>query len=288
MSKLRSNTLSFDRTHYVEGTKGTFTYRLPQPREYGSEDTISLQEISFYNSFFNIEAHRNNNKFSIIWNADTSVQYDFTIEDSYLEISDINEYLKAQCLINKLYMIETATGKTVQFVTCETIASRYIVEFKFYELPTSAQATTLGYTIPSGATWSFPTSAKTPQVVFANNEFGTLLGFNPSQTIPTTPQSSYTQILSDNVPQIVPVTNIKIGCNLINNEYTIPNTIMSSVPLNGAFLDLLFFQNSSAHYSNIKPSRYDEITIRFYDQLNNELSILDKNINILLNIKTKI
>ena len=286
MSKLQSNTLSLNQTNFVAGTKSTFTYRLPQPREFSSEDTISLQEISFYNSFFNIEESRLNNSFSLMWNANTSVQYDFTIEDSYLEISDINEFLKAQCLLNKLYMTEDATGKIIQFVTVETIISRYLAELKFYELPTAAQATTLGYSIPAGATWSLPSTAKTPQIIFSDNNFGTLLGFNPSQTIPTTPQSVYTQVISDNVPQIVPVTNILIGCNLINNNYTIPNTILSSVPINGAFGSLLFFQNSSANYSNIKASRFDTITITFYDQLNNELTMLDKSINILLNLKT--
>ena len=185
-------------------------------------------------------------------------------------------------------MVEDSTGKIIQFVTCETILSRYLVEFKFYELPTTSQATSLGYSIPAGGTWSSPSSAKSPQIIFQDNEFRTLLGFNKSQTIPLVPATSYTQIISDHVPQIIPVTNIQLGCNLINNDYTIPNSIMSSVPINGAFGSLLFFQNSSAHYSNIKPSRFDEITIKFYDQLNNELKLRDKNINILLNIKTKI
>ena len=83
MSKLQSNTLILNQTNFVDNTNGTFTYRLPRPREVSSEDTVSLQEISFYNSFFNIEAFRNNNSFSLMWSANTSVRYNFTIEDSY-------------------------------------------------------------------------------------------------------------------------------------------------------------------------------------------------------------
>ena len=41
MSKLQSNTLSLNQTNFVKDTNGTFTYRLPRPREFSSEDTVS-------------------------------------------------------------------------------------------------------------------------------------------------------------------------------------------------------------------------------------------------------
>lgn len=288
MSKLFSQTLSLNQTHYVEGTESTFTYKLPQSREFSPEDTVGFQEISFYNSFFNIESSRNNNQFKIIWNADTTTEYTITIDDSYLTIADLNELIKAKCLEHKLYLVEDATGKMINYITLGVIASQYKVEFKFYPLETSAQSTALGYSKPAGATWDFPTTPKTPQFEFLSNDFNNLLGFPKNTTYPTTVQSAQTQVVSPNIPQILTVTNVQLSCNLINNPYTIPQSILSSIPVNGDFGNLLYFQNASGNYSNIKGARYDQITVSFLDQLGKPLVFRDRNINILLNIKSKL
>ena len=61
---------------------------------------------------------------------------------------------------------------------------QYSTQLNSYYLPTSSDATTLGYTKPSAATWSFPATNQTPQITF-NSTFGNLIGFN-AQTYPAT------------------------------------------------------------------------------------------------------
>ena len=173
----RSSTICLNSKHHVTDTVNTFEYKFPSPQSFLPTDTIALQEISIYNSFFNITESAKNNRFSIIWNANTAVQYDFIIPDSFLDVDGINAYLIQQMTLNKLYMINTATGDYVYYIAVVTNASQYACQFYISALPTSTLATSGGLTIPAGATWTFPTAtAKTPQIIF-NDAFGLLLGF---------------------------------------------------------------------------------------------------------------
>ena len=81
-----------------------FIYKFPSNAQFSKNDKVSLQGVSMYNSIFNIESSRANNKFSLMWNADTSVQYDFTILDGNYSVSDLNYQLQFFCVENGLYM----------------------------------------------------------------------------------------------------------------------------------------------------------------------------------------
>lgn len=279
----RSSTISINGTHLMIGSKNKFEYHFPTAQQFSTTDTISLQEISIYNSFFNITGRDKNNKFSIIWNANTTVQYDFTIPDSFLDVDGINAYLLQQMTLNKLYLIDDITGEFVYYITLTTNASQYASQFYITPLPTSAQATSLGLSIPSGATWTLPGTETTPQILF-NDAFGTLLGFTGA-TYPPAPENILYTKLSNITPQIVSITNVMIGCNFINNEYSLPNNLISAIPINGAIGSLLYFSNASANFSNIHSGTYSSCIISFYDQYGIPLEMKDTNINVLLNIK---
>jgi hypothetical protein len=55
-----------------------------------------------------------------------------------------------------------SNGDIVYFVEILENASLYKIQLNLYAIPTAAQATTLSYTIPSGASWSSPTTSETP------------------------------------------------------------------------------------------------------------------------------
>ena len=69
----------------------------------------------------------------------------------------------------------TSTGNIVYFIECTVNSVRYAISLNLYYIPTSANATTLLYSLLSSISWTFPTTNSTPQVTF-NNIFGSLIG----------------------------------------------------------------------------------------------------------------
>ena len=155
----------------------------------------------------------------------------------------------------------------------------------FY-LPTSAQATTLGYTQPSGSTWVYPATAKTPQLTF-NDEFGNLTGYT-GQTWPSTVQTTNQSIVSTKTPNISPVDSYILTCNMINSKYSIPSNVMVSLPLSGSIGTLLVYSPPEIVFSDIAPNVYSNIVIQFYDQLFNKLEIKDRELVLVIGIDDEV
>ena len=213
------------------------------------------------------------------------MQHNFTIPDGFYDISSLNYYLQQQCILNDLYM-QDADGNYVYFAEIVTNASQYAGQINAYPLPTSAQASTLGYAIPSGASWTSPTTAKTAQLVIPTTAFGDLIGFLPA-TYPTVIESTTQQFLSITTPQIAPVNSILIGCNLLNSPYTNPCHLFYSIPIQTQFGGLINVQNASPIFSNIASGQYSKIVIEFYDQKFEALRLHDFEVVIVLNLKKK-
>jgi len=64
----------------------TFTYEFPSSVKFKPDAKVALQSISLYNSIFNIEASRRNNKFTINWKGATPSVHNFVIEDGNYSI----------------------------------------------------------------------------------------------------------------------------------------------------------------------------------------------------------
>jgi hypothetical protein len=175
---------------------------------------------------------------------------------------------------NKMYV--NSGSNTLYFYEILQNSVRYAIQLNSYYLPTSAQATTLGYTQPAGATWSYPATNKTPQLTF-NDTFGKLIGFE-GQTYPASVFTTNQSIVSKKTPNISPVDSYILTCNLINSKYSIPSNVLVSMPLNGSIGTLLVYNPPEIVYSSIAPNIYSNIVIQFYDQLFNRLEFLDKEI----------
>jgi len=253
----------------------TYQYRLPNNITLSKNDKIGLESLSIYNSFFNIEASRGNNTISLIWNANTTVQYDWVIPDGNYSLDQLNLWLQSKMAYNNLYLINS-DGDIVYYVEFLIEATKYAISLTCFPLPTSANATTLGYVKPSGATWNFPVSDKTTQITLSTG-LGKLLGFTPS-TYPNSIQSTTQVFYSDSAPQLSPVNSIIICCNLLNNSLAIPNNILSSMPLIKNFGELMNYQFDSPTLINVAPSSYSTITIGFFDQLYQKLYIRDQDV----------
>ena len=207
-------------SNFVSGSGNTFTYNIPQTFKSNAGDMVGVASISMYNSTFNIRASVGNNIINLTWNANTITNYTFVVPDGYYSISDLNFWLQSQMILNNLYVSYNAGANYAYFAEFQINSVRYSVSTNVYALPLQATATTLGYTIPSGATWSFPTGvAKCPQLTF-NKSFGALIG-QLEGTFPSTVLAVNTQYLSSITPTISPINSNILTCNLVNSPFSI-------------------------------------------------------------------
>jgi len=249
--------------------------------KFNAGDRIAVASCSVYNSTFNIQASRGNNVLQIIWLGTT---YTFTFPDGFYDASQINAFIQQQCILNGLYITSNNGATYVYFLEVTTNAVRYAISLNVYPIPTSAQATSLGYSQPSSPTWSFPATASTPQFILTTN-FGALVG-QYAQTLPATVQSTAQQYVSVITPIIAPVDSYIITCNLINNPYSVPNNILYSLPISVSLGQLISVNPSQFLFNDIDPNTYSQITINFYDQLFNKLQLNDKDIVVTLAIES--
>lgn len=258
---------------------------MPQNQEWKNKQ-VGLLSVNIYNQFFNISSANGNNQITLIWNANSSTNYTITFDDGYYSISDMNYFVQNFCIENGLYMIDNNTSDYIYFVEFLANATQYKGQFNVYALVTSAQATTNNWSIPSSATWSFPATAKTPQMTW-NTSFGKLIGFSAS-TKPSSIQSTDQQFLSDFAPVLSVVNSIVFGINMVNNfGLSNRNDIFGSIPLTNSFGALITMPNTYVVYSDIAKNIYQQIEITLYDQNLNTLSLIDTDALIVLSIIDK-
>jgi len=278
-------TIIINSSNYVVGSGNQFEYTFPNSVKFEVGDQVGLSSIAVYNSSFNITASNGNNIITIYWNADTQTSFTFTIPDGYYSISDLNYYLQSQCIANNLYVSNSA-GQNIYFVELITNPTRYSVSLNLYILPTQASATTLGYVKPTLATWSYPISAKCPQVLISS-ALGKLIGQEAGTYPLTNAVSTSQQILSSKTPNLNVIDSYILTCNLISNKYAIPSDVFFSVPLTNSIGSLITLSPSSISYNDIAPNSYNSIKIRFFDQQFNTLLLRDTQSTIMLVIKSK-
>ena len=153
-----------------------------------------------------------------------------------------------------------------------------------FPIPTTRNATALGYVKPTNATWSFPTieTANNPQLTITS-AFGNLIGFDAG-TFPSSLSTATQSILSSKTPIISPVSTYLIRCNLINNKFSNPNDVMVQIPLNSSLGSLINYNASDLHYNRISSNTYKQIILTFTDQQFEEIQLNDIDVSINLTI----
>jgi hypothetical protein len=275
-------TLVINSSNYVANSGNTYTYQLPSSWKVADGDQIGVASISIYNNTFNVTSSRGNNVLTIYWNANTQTTYTLTIPDGYYSAIDLNYQIQQFCILNNLY-VTNSSGNYVYFIEIQQNSVRYALQLNTYYLPTSANATTLGYTKPSGATWSFPTSNSCPQIKISKG-FGALLGLLENTYPLSASTATNQQFLSTTTPVISPIDSYILTCNLINSPYSIPSNVFFTIPLNGSLGTLITVNPSQIVFNNIAPNVYNTITVQLYDQLFNALTLNDKEMTLTLAI----
>jgi len=272
-------TLIINSTNFVVGSLNQYSYRFPQHAKFEAGCGLGIAGISIFNSFQNINVDRGNN--SLTFNFLGTI-YNWTIPDGFYSVSELNYFLQSQCVLNNLY-VTTNNGLTfVYFIELQVSTARYATSLNFFAVPTSSTATSLGYSKPTGSTWSYPTTPTTPQLTF-NASFGELIGLNGG-TYPVSPSSTNVQFVSTFTPNINPINSIIFCCNLISSKYSIPNNILYSLPISSTLGTLIQVNPPSIVYNNIIPQRFSTIEITLFDQAFNPLKVIDPDLTLTLSI----
>jgi hypothetical protein len=274
-----------------------YIYNFPQGGYTFNEDLIAIQEIAMYFSAFNITTKYNNNSFSYIW-IDGTVNV-VNIPDSFLQVIDINAYMRSVMYANKHYL--NAVSGDVYLLEMVVNQARYAVQVNNFLIST-AIATANTWTVPAGATWVLPTNPILPYLVVpATNNFGAVIGFEagqypagviagapPAQT--QTPSFAVSQSeLSTLAPQITPYSSFLVFCSLVNNRAVIPSQLLFSfTPTDSTFGALQTYQpNAELGWNKIENGTYNSFIIEFRDQFGGQVAFEDPNTLITLYTKNK-
>jgi hypothetical protein len=113
---------------------------------------------------------------------------------------------------------------------------------------------------------------------------GTLYSMSASQS------PSYTVIQtfgSSAVPQVSPLSSYVLTCNLLNNNFAIPNSLLYSFSPTGVFGAQFVIAPNQYSFIDIQPGQYGSFQVSFLDQNNVPVAIQDNNLVILLIIADK-
>ena len=266
----------------------TYKYSFPNGAVTFSNDQIAVASISIYFSWFNITSattasRYNNNVYQYIWtDGGGSNTYTVTMPDGYYEVSDLNAYLQYTMVQNGHYLVD-GTGDFVYYLEMVINPTFYGVQVNSYPLPTALPA---GFSNPAGIV--FPAVASTPQLtILPTNNFGTVIGF-AAGTYPPVVQATNYSAISSVAPQITPINSIIMTCNLLNNIYANPNTLLYSFNPSGTrFGELISIQVPQFAFVDILDGQYTDFQIQFFDQNLTRIYINDSNIAVLLVIGKK-
>jgi len=278
-------TIILNTSNIVENSNNTkLVYNFPSGGFTFKNDMIALLSLYQYFSIFNITSDYGNNSFSYTWFD--GLEYSITIPDGYYEISDLNSYFQSIMIANTHYMTNSA-GQFIYFLEFIVNTSRYAVQINSYPLDATIQSTN-GYILPSGASWSVPTTSTLSQFNINTSGFGEVLGYEIGSYPSNQTGSTTASFLSSVAPQITPYSSILVSCNLVNNRAVIPSNILSSyTPLGTSIGGLFKFEPNYLQFADVEDGQYTQFVLEFRDQLSRPIIIRDPNMLMTLYTETK-
>jgi hypothetical protein len=213
-----------------------------------------------------------------------------TLTSGFYTVNDINLWFQNYCVANKYYMINSS-GQFVYFLAFFTNTTYYQNQIVFTTLPTAAQATTLGWTVPVGATWTLPAAAANMTVAFAaSGSIAPLLGFaaGSSYTGTGVVGGDASSVLSTQTPVGSFVNSVILRSNLINNNVGNPTDILDSMPIaNSTFGANINYSPSFAKWVSVADGTYSQFNISLFNELLQPIVAQDNRVLINLLIRKK-
>ena len=307
-----SQNIMINKSHIADtSTNSSFIYPLKSDMTLTADDKIAISKLNIFYAWYNVSAKYNNNKFNILWwddAGDLTVNYSFVLADGYYTIDKINEALILFMTQNGLFLYSTVSGTNLYLIEIRANSVTYSLEIVYESMSQmysdgsaapkiydgSPETGGYGFATPTG--WVPPPSTyEIPQVIISStNSFGKLIGFSAGATIPLNPPTGATtvgqtySVASDFTPQMEPSSSFFLTCNLSNNKYGAPSTLMDSFTLTSTALFGMMMSplSSEKTYSHCQPGTYNQVEINIYDQDFNALQLLDPNVLIIVSIMT--
>lgn len=285
--QMYSETIILNSTNYVKGSGNRFEYKFRNNEVVlGPGSKLALLRTTIYNCVYNISAAYGNNTFSVKW-IDGST-YNAVVKDGYYSIADLNYFIANYLYSKNLYTTESATSTDFTshiFLSADSVSygSTLVID----PVPSATQASSSGIIKPTAATWSFPTTAKQPEITFCEG-LKTLLGLTQQSTYGSLSTTTQTIYYSNSTPIVSTVDSYILTCNMLFNKLSTSfGTVLHSIPLGGSSFGEQIDDVSGygINYLNVVPNRYSSIIIEVLDQNFNPVKLLDPEVNIMISIQ---
>ena len=285
------------------GQNNQLVYSFPNSVAFPNHE-IAIQSISMYYSWVNINSTTlNNNQYQFFWTP-SGTTIPVVMPDGLYEIATLNQFLQYTCIQNGAFLI-TASGAYVYFAEWTINTSLYAVQLNLYPIPTSAEATTLGYIAPSIAT-GFPAdflgystgTAIIPAIYLTAatlpaNNFYKIVGFPQDFSMlnpPYTPPSSGTvnaSYVSTTAPQVNPNPTLYIAISNIENNMATPSSIIGTISPTVNYGELINISPPQFAWNKLLAGTYNSLRISILGTDKSPVIILDPTMTLTLVIRDK-
>jgi hypothetical protein len=262
-----------------------FLYRFPTSARINARQKLAVHSITMTYSTYNITAANGNNTYSYVWVDGLS--YSVTIPDGYYTIDQINSYLQF-AFINAGHYLIAPSGENVYFVVISANITTFTVEVVVFPCSSTLYPTTGAspYVIPSGTApaWTPPVTAIVPLFVVPATNFRLIIGYAAGSYPAFQSYTTIQAFQSTSVPQMSPLTSFAFQCSLINNLYSVPNSLFYSFTPQVPFGTRMVITSSFPISVPIFEGVYSSFTLQITDQDFKPINIIDPNIVIVLAI----
>lgn len=284
-----------------DGGNNKLVYRFPNSINL-TDKYVAVSSVSMFYSWNNIDAIYANNTLTYTWTAIASTTtYTITIPNGIYEISDLNSYFQYVMIQNLTYWTNSS-GQYVYPWEISVNPTRYAVQINTFLVPTSATATTLGYTLPVGQSW--PSFTRNP-IVTIPSAFNVIVGYGAGFATAPNISNGYTpssiasasnnyesknsagtlSYLSNTSPQVQPNSNLLLNLSGINNPYSQPSGIIYSLNPSVASGEAISEKPPNFMWNKFIGGTYNELRLTLLGTDLRPLQINDPNMTILLSIR---
>merc|ERR1712054_642469 len=88
-------------------------------------------------------------------------------------------------------------------------------------------------------------------------------------------------------PNVAVTSSVIVTCDICRNDLSTPNNILYSFPSGNVQFGAHISLQHELVYTEIQDGQFYEMTISFLDQNLKDISIIDKQINVILSVKNK-
>jgi len=280
-----TSTIVLKSSNITDKTNSVFKYDFPNSVNLVDHE-VALVSASMYYSWNNISTVLENRTFQYQYvdGTDTLQTVTLTLDEGLYEISDLNKALQFSMIQQGLYLTDNTSSENIYYLEFVINTVRNSVDINTYSVPTSLPA---GFTAPSN--WvGFPTTTYNPNFI-ATSRFNEIIGYSAGfQTGLNTGVGTTLSFSSSVSPNVNPNSSILVDLDCIDNVYSNPTGIISTIVPDVAVGSLISVKPSELIFSPIRNGVYNSITCRLLnkDTLQPQ-QIEDNQIVIILGIRKK-